>query len=668
NKFKALLPNCHMENLYSISECHDISFCNLDELNTTESPKYAPCGKVVPNVRAYILDDQLEQVPVGVPGRMWIAGPTLAIGYLNMPERTAERFVPDPFALAAGKEERMYDTGDRCRYLPSGSIEVIGRCDFMVKVRGYSVVIGAVEAAITEHPLVSTAVVMTEGEEGSMDKKLVAYIVPDSWGKLPSVRSIQKFLKSRLPPYAVPHVCILLDAIPINMASGKTDKKKLPKSGNAEVRFAPQSCVHDDLHADEEGQTPALEDAGPAALEAGSAIGLEEEEEQAASTSALTSTQRVVARLWSRMLSVDESSIEPSSDFFDLGGHSLLLAKLSAALLKDAGVAVAIPAIIERPTLQELAELLDSEMTSIAGKTASPAILFTPAQRAVGRAWARVLESGVESQLSPSSDFFDAGGHSLLLAKLTSVLAEEAGVTLSIPDIIESPTLDGMARLVEEELGGAAALAMQPAIVPGLTAVVSSVDGEDPIVLQNGSDGVKRMTASAPAHDTGVGEARAAPVADLAAEARRLDPTIYPAGTRKIGYSRYRAARSTRPPQRVLLTGASGFLGAHILASLLKDTHVDVFCLVRAGNEEEALIRLEDTLKKYNLMEDEAVSSAMERVVPVPGDLSRPLLGLDDSDFKMLAGELDSIIHSGASVNLVRSYQSLKPVNVLGTQ
>lgn len=88
-----------------------------------------------------------------------------------------------------------------------------------------------------------------------------------------------------------------------------------------------------------------------------------------------------MARLWSRLLSVDESTIEPSSDFFELGGHSLLLAKLSAALLKDAGVVVAIPAIIERPTLQELAELLDSEMTSIAGKTASPAILFTPAQR-----------------------------------------------------------------------------------------------------------------------------------------------------------------------------------------------------------------------------------------------------------------------------------------------
>lgn len=162
-------------------------------------------------------------------------------------------------------------------------------------------------------------------------------------------------------------------------------------------------------------------------------------------------------------------------------------------------------------------------------------VLVVTTHRVVGRAWARVLDSGVEAQLSPSSDFFDAGGHSLLLAKLTSVLAEETGVTLSIPDIIESPTLDGMARLVEEESVGAAALAIQPTVVPGLKAVVSSVDGEDPIVLQNGSDGVKRITATAPADAARAREPRALPFADLAAEARRLDPTIYPAGTRKIG-------------------------------------------------------------------------------------------------------------------------------------
>ncbi|CAM9574193.1 unnamed protein product, partial [Discosporangium mesarthrocarpum] len=227
NRFAALVPHCRMENLYSISECHDISFASLGELDVKESPKYAPCGKVIPNVKAYILDEQFQQVPVGVPGRMFVAGPTLALGYLNLPEKTAERFVPDPFGAPG---ERMYDTGDRCRYLPSGSIEVLGRCDFMVKVRGYSVVVGAVEAAIAEHPLVSTSCVLTEGEEGSMDKKLVAYVVPERWEKLPSVMSIQAFLKTRLPPYSVPHVFILLDALPINLSSGKTDRKRMPKT------------------------------------------------------------------------------------------------------------------------------------------------------------------------------------------------------------------------------------------------------------------------------------------------------------------------------------------------------------------------------------------------------------------------------------------------------
>ncbi|CAM9998615.1 unnamed protein product [Ectocarpus fasciculatus] len=677
NKFKALLPDCHMENLYSISECHDISFCNLDQVDVKESPKYAPCGKVVPNVRAYILDEQLQQVPVGVPGRMWIAGPTLAIGYLNMPERTAERFVPDPFAEAAGREgERMYDTGDRCRYLPSGSIEVIGRCDFMVKVRGYSVVIGAVEAAITEHPLVSTAIVMTEGAEGSMDKKLVAYIVPDSWEKLPSASSIKRFLKSRLPPYAVPHVCILLDAIPINMASGKTDKKKLPKSDHAEVRFAPYSCTHDDQYAEDgdDAVLPAGDTRDPSSTmpTPSSLVMAEEEEEHAPDVPELTSTQRSVARLWARLLKVEEDTLTPSSDFFELGGHSLLLAKLSAGLLKDMGAEVSIPSIIERPTLGELSEKLDLEMTASkngqeggGGGGCASAILSTPALRAVGKAWASVLEAGSESSFSPHADFFDLGGHSLLLAKLATALSREAGVTVTIPQLIESPSMEGMAKIVEELSGP---IPGAPSIVPGLQAAgISNSQGVAPVVLLDGSHGVVQAPEGVEARTAKAPAAVKVKVVDLEAEAKRLDASIYPAGTRKTGYSRFRASRSSRPPQRVLLTGATGFLGVHILASLLRDTHVDVFCLVRAGTEEEALHRLEDTLTKYKL-DNEEVLSGMDRVMAVPGDLSRPLLGLDDTSTLMLAGELDSIIHSGASVNLVRSYQSLKAVNVLGTQ
>lgn len=176
--------------------------------------------------------------------------------------------------------------------------------------------------------------------------------------------------------------------------------------------------------------------------------------------------------------------------------------------------------------------------------------------RAVGKAWTRVLEPGVETSFSPAADFFDLGGHSLLLAKLVSALADETGVTLSIQEIIERPTLDGMARLVEEAEGPVTTIA--PTILPGLEATGVSISAEgNPVVLHDGSQGMvespssssgrrgpveggqvvaggggtRVVVASAPA------EAAAASVAtvDLQAEARRLDAAIFPAGTRKTG-------------------------------------------------------------------------------------------------------------------------------------
>ncbi|CAM9337931.1 unnamed protein product [Choristocarpus tenellus] len=117
-----------------------------------------------------------------------------------------------------------------------------------------------------------------------------------------------------------------------------------------------------------------------------------------------------------------------------------------------------------------------------------------------------------------------------------------------------------------------------------------------------------------------------------------------------------------------MLTGATGFLGTHILGSLLRDTEVEVYCLIRAATEEAAMKRVQDSMQIYGMWEEMEAMGVEERIVPVLGNLSMPLLGLSNSDFQMLAGELDAIIHNGASVNLVRSYRSLKPVNVLGTQ
>ncbi|CAM9615782.1 unnamed protein product [Chrysoparadoxa australica] len=507
NRLLKLVPHIRLLNLYSISECHDVSYADLNTLDTRESPKYAPCGKVIPNVRAYVLDDQLEQVPIGAPGRMFVGGPCLALGYLNMPKKTAERFVPDPF----NPGHTMYDTGDRVRYLPSGSIEVIGRCDFMVKIRGYSVVIGAVEAAIAEHPLVAAACVLTEGAEGSMNKRLVAYIVPAKWEVQPTVSSLQQFIKSKLPPYAIPSSWMLLDAVPLNKASGKLDRKQLARSDSAAALFLPGGAVEDEA-------AKKLE----------------------------TAMEKHVAKVWSDVLGVPVSKLSPSDDFYDLGGHSLLLVKAAKGLGEALNREVLVKDLIGTTSLGELALKLDRT-------------------------------------------------------------AEADAAQLNLPN-----------------------------------------------------------------------------------EAAMLDPSIFPAPTRKVGYARFRLHSAVRPPSRVFLTGATGFLGAHILSKLLEMTDVQVYCLVRAPDAEAGMKRIEDTLQQYglhsgvcssglssegfDLMSESDVDVSfdgqwdLDRVVAIPGDLGQPLLGLQGAKFKQLAGEVDAIIHNGAQVNLVKPYSALHASNVLGTQ
>jgi acyl-CoA synthetase (AMP-forming)/AMP-acid ligase II len=134
-----------------------------------------------------------------------------------MPEKTAERFVPSPFPSCPG---RLYRTGDLGKLVPpEGNLQIIGRCDFMVKIRGYSVVLGAVEVAVMKHPGVASAVVLAEGDEAnSGDKRLIAYVVPKVLGQPPSAASVRAFLKNEIPIYALPSVFLVLDALPVSGA------------------------------------------------------------------------------------------------------------------------------------------------------------------------------------------------------------------------------------------------------------------------------------------------------------------------------------------------------------------------------------------------------------------------------------------------------------------
>ncbi|TYZ61811.1 hypothetical protein PybrP1_002293 [[Pythium] brassicae (nom. inval.)] len=503
DRFVRLFPACELQNLYSVSECHDVSAVDLAHLSAFDSAlsaKYASCGAVMPNVRAFVLDDAFAPVSIGVPGELYIGGPCLALGYLNRPEQTAQRFLDH---VVPG--ERVYKTGDRARFLPNGHLELIGRCDFMVKIRGYSVVLGAVESALAQHPLVSTAVVLTEGDEGQ-DKRLVAYIVPDKWDQVPSAASLRAFLKEKLPHYAIPSVFVQLDALPINSASGKLDRKRMPTADQAR--------------------------------------------------------------------------------------------KLRSASIDVSGDSASAP---QTPTESRLAAI-----------------------------WAELLRLESDKALSRHASFFDVGGHSLLATRLISSVRDALNVQLTLADILAAPEL---------------------------SAVAARIDAARAHPAGSGSGSATVSATATPAGATVV----------LPLEAL-LDAAIYPAATRKAGYSRYRVEMVGRPPRSVLLTGATGFLGAHLLHALLRDTETTVYCLVRAASEELALARVRQSLAAFALGDELERLHVEERVVAVPGDLGKPLLGVGEDTFKMLAAEVDAIVHNGAEVNLVKPYAALKSANVLGTQ
>lgn len=494
DRFVKLFPDCELQNLYSVSECHDASavdLAHMSEFDNALSSKYASCGEVMPNVRAYVLDDDYKPVSIGVPGELFIGGPCLAIGYLNRPEQTAQRFLK---TVVPG--QTVYRTGDRARFLPNGHLELIGRCDFMVKIRGYSVVLGAVESALAQHPLVSTAVVLTEGDEGQ-DKRLVAYIVPDNWEHVPSALTLREFLKEKLPHYAIPSIFVELDALPINSASGKLDRKRMPTIEEAK-KLRNESV---DLTVDV-------------------ALALDSE------------TEKQLAAIWADLLRLENSSV-----------------------------------------------------------------------------------------LNKKVNFFDVGGHSLLATRLVSSIRDAFGVHLTLADILSSPELEAVATRIDSGLGG----------------------NKKP------------------------GDEAAAPSKIVFPLEAYLDPSIYPAATRKNGYSRFRVEMVGRPPRSVLLTGCTGFLGAHLLHALIKYTETTVYCLVRAADDVSALARIAQAMKTYGLYKD-VEDSFEDQIVPIAGDLAQPLFGLDGDTFKALASEVDAIIHNGAEVNLVKPYAALKSVNVLGTQ
>ncbi|MFT4060338.1 MAG: amino acid adenylation domain-containing protein [Legionella sp.] len=416
-----------------------------------------PIGTPIANTFVYVLDEQLQPTPVGAVGELYIGGDGLAHGYLNRPELTSQKFIQNPFHTNI--VSTLYKTGDNVRWLPNATIDYLGRQDNQIKIRGFRVELEAIQAHLLHHHAISQCAVLAK-ESANRTKILVAFIVCT---EEVNDEEIRFFLKNELPLYMLPSFFVRLDKLPLT-PNGKVNYKKLPTPDITQTSLGNTYCAP------------------------------------------VTSIEHTLVKLWSTLLGIAKVGVE--DNFFDLGGHSLLLTQLLVKVKELYHIDFSLPEFLENPTIRHLNQLIDKDTST--RRTTNQNML-----------------------------------HDRFLPKELSISASFSR-----------------------------------------------------------------------AHTT----------------------------------------------NKVLLTGASGFLGAHLLHSFYHNSQATIYCLIRAKNEYEAVERLNATMAKYHFN-----LHCNERIIPVVGDLASRSLGLSPSYLSQLSESIDVIVHNGAAVNHLYPYEQLRATNVRST-
>jgi amino acid adenylation domain-containing protein len=292
----------------------------VDQITDTTQPILI--GKPIANTEVYILDPQLQPVPIGITGELYIGGVGLARGYWQQPALTANKFIPHPFN--ADPAARIYQTGDLARYLADGKIECLGRVDFQVKLRGFRIELGEIESRLSQHPDIAQAkVILREDVPG--DLRLVAYIVPQP-ATAPTVSELRQFLQQQLPDHFMPAAIVSLATIPLT-PNGKIDRQALPIPDLADLQF------------------------------------------QTSFVAPITPTETTLAKIWTEVLRIDRVGV--NDNFFELGGHSLLATQVIARARREFAIDIPLQSIFEQSTIAGLASRID---TSLWFKTSSQSI------------------------------------------------------------------------------------------------------------------------------------------------------------------------------------------------------------------------------------------------------------------------------------------------------
>lgn len=268
-------------------------------------------GRGVANTQLYVLDDNLLPVPVGVPGEIYIGGAGLADGYLNRPDLTAEKFIPHVFSNAPGA--RLYRTGDRARLLPDGDIEFLGRLDRQVKLRGFRIESGEVEAAINLHSSVRESVVVVR-DDANGNQRLIAYVVAEPTHDESASHDLRRSLQEKLPAFMIPSAFVTLEKLPLT-PNGKVDAKALPAPGEndsrrAHVFVAPRTVV-----------------------------------------------EKALAEIWTEILALKEVGVE--DNFFELGGHSLTATQVVSRARECFRTELSLRQLFASPTVAGLAQQIE---------------------------------------------------------------------------------------------------------------------------------------------------------------------------------------------------------------------------------------------------------------------------------------------------------------------
>jgi acyl-coenzyme A synthetase/AMP-(fatty) acid ligase len=310
NRWLSLFPQIPLLNAYGPTECSDdvTHHCMRDYVSCDQTR--VPIGRPISNMNIYVLDPALSPKPTGIPGELCVGGVGVGRGYVNDGERTAERFIPDPFSKVAGA--RLYRTGDLARFLPDGTLDFLGRIDHQVKLRGFRIELGEIEHALSEYPTVRHSVVMIR-EDSQGDKTLAAYVVAEP-GHLLMGDDLRKFLADRLPEYMVPSEVAMLEELPLT-PNGKLDRGALLNI------TAPRLQFEDDYAAPH------------------------------------TPTEKAMAGIWEMVTGKQRVGIREK--FFDIGGDSLKLVRVFRLLNELYPNSVTIVDLFKHNTIESLSLFID---------------------------------------------------------------------------------------------------------------------------------------------------------------------------------------------------------------------------------------------------------------------------------------------------------------------